>query len=196
MKSRWITVGLCLIAVVVVIVRLTPHGRSRGDGGPSRASRSGRANPYLGLRAMVLQGTRANFGLGAGSSPVQPFAVVSDWGDGEGTTTIIAIADGSASVYRSNGAGSIGGGQAHASIRNAALKVVEAAGAVQPQMRRTTEYPLPARGQVSFYAVTDAGVFAATASRDDVINNRSPFSALGAAAQSIATEYERVETGR
>ena len=112
MKSRWITVALCLVAVVILIVRLIPHGANRGRAG-SHATRPGAANPYLGLRSLVLQGTRANFGLGPGHNPTEPFAVVSDWNDAEGTTTIIAVADGSASVYRSNGAGSIGGGQSH-----------------------------------------------------------------------------------
>ena len=194
MKSRWITVALCLIAVIVLIVRLLPH-HGRNEAGISHATRPGAANPYMGLRSLVLEGTRANFGLGPGTSPTKPFAVVSDWGDPEGTTTIIAVADGSASVYRSNGPGSIGGGQSHESIRNAALKTVEAAAAAQPLMHRTSEYPLPAQGQVSFYVVTDAGVFTATAARDDLVNNRGPFSALAAEAQTIVSEYQRVGPG-
>jgi len=194
MKPRWFTVALCLVAVIVLIVRLLPH-HSRNEAGSSHATRPRTANPYLGLRSLVLEGTRANFGLGPGSSPTQPFAVVSDWGDPEGSTTIIAVADGNASVYRSNGPGSIGGGQSHEFIRNAALKTVEAAAAAQPQMRRTSEYPLPAGGQVSFYVVTDSGVFTATTARDDLVNNRSPFSTLAAAAQAIVTEYQRVQPG-
>jgi len=195
MKSRWITVALCLIALIILIVRLIPHGRSRGETG-SHATRAGAANPYLGLRSLVLQGTRANFGLGPGTSATEPFAVVSDWNDAEGTTTIIAVADGSASVYRSNGAGSIGGGQSHEIIRKAALKAVEAAGAAQPQMHGASAYPFPARGQVSFYAVTDSGVFAATAAHEDLVNNRSPFSALAGAMQNIVSEYQRVAPGK
>ncbi len=191
MKSRWITLGLCLIAAAILIVRLVPHGRSPGRTGSSHLGAGGSANAYLGLRSLVLQGTRDNFGLGPGSSPTEPFAVVCDWADPKGTTTIIAIADGSASVYRSNGAASIGGGQAHASIRTAALKAVAAAAAVQPQMRLTDRYPVPAPGQVSFYAVTDGGVFAATAAEEDLVNKRSTFYALSAAAQNIVSEYER-----
>jgi hypothetical protein len=196
MKSRWITVALCLVAVIVVIARLIPHGRSRGETGSPHATRPAAATAYLGLRSLVLEGTRANFGLGPGSSATQPFAVVSDWSDPEGTTTIIAIADGSASVYHSNGAASIGGGQSHESIRDAALKAVEAAAVLQPQMHPTSEFPLPSGGQVSFYVVTDEGVFTATAAQDDLVNNRSPFSPLAAAAQSIVSEYQHVAPGR
>lgn len=195
MKSRWITVALCLLAAVVLIVRLIPH-RSRDDRGSSHGSRPGAANPYLGLRSLALDGTRANFGLGPGTSPTQPFAVVIDRNDLEGTTTtIIASADGSASVYYGNGGGSIGGGQSHDSIHNAALKTVEAAAAVQPLMHRASQFPLPARGQVCFYAVTDAGVFAATVAEDNLLGNGSPYSPLAAAAQNIVSEYRRVTPG-
>jgi hypothetical protein len=148
----------------------------------------------MGLRSLVLQGTRVNFGLAPGSRPTQPFAVVADWGLPEGTTTVIAIADGSASVYRSNRGGSIGGGQSHESIRNAALETVKLADDVQPIMRSTKEYPPAQRGQVNFYVVTDAGVYAATASEDDLAGGHSPFSKLGDSAQAIITAYREVET--
>src|SRR5215467_9589476 len=109
MKSRWITLVLCLLVVAILVVRVRPPGGKRvlnfASGG-----RSSSANANLGLRNLVLTGTRANFGLGPGSRPTQPFAVVADWGQPEGTTTVIAVADGSASVYRSSGPSSIGGG--------------------------------------------------------------------------------------
>ena len=190
MKSRWITIALCIVAVIVLIVRLVPHGSCRAETSHATSRVAGSAN--LGLRSLVLEGTRANFGLGPGRSSTEPFAVVSDWGDEEGTTTVIAIADGSASVYHGNGAASIGGGQSHESIRNAALKTIETAAAAEPLMHRTTEYPLPPRGQVSFYVVTDAGVFTVSDSQDDLVGNRSPLSPLAAAAQSIVSEYQRV----
>jgi hypothetical protein len=149
-------------------------------------------NAYAGLRSMVLEGTRANFGLGPGASATQPFAVVTDWGDAQGATTIVAVADGSASVYPSSGAASIGGGQAHASIRHAALKTVELAAAAQSLMHATTTYPLAVRGQVCFYVVTDSGVFTATASKEDLSSNHSPFSSLAAATQNVVAEYRRL----
>lgn len=190
MKSRWVTLALCLVAVAILVLRLLPH--RHGNPLALSPTRVNSSNAYAGLRSMVLEGSRDNFGLGAGASPTQPFAVVTDWGDAQGVTTIIAVADGSASVYPSSGAASIGGGQSHESIRNAALKTVEVAGTAQPSMHATKEFPLPSRGQVSFYAVTDSGVFTATASQDDVRSDRSPFSGLGAAAQNIVEEYRRL----
>ena len=190
MKSRWVTLALCLVAVAILVFRLLPH--RHGNPLALSPTRVNSSNAYAGLRSMVLEGTRSNFGLGPGASSTQPFAVVTDWGDAQGATTIIAVADGSASVYPSSGTASIGGGQSHESIRNAALKTIELAGSAQPLMHATTQYPLPSRGQVSFYVVTDSGVFTASGSQDDMSGNRSPFSALGAATQNIIAEYRRL----
>ncbi len=170
--------------------------RKHGTGGTSRHGRTGQAqssNVNSGLRSLVLNGARENFGLGPGKNSTQPFAVVTDAGMANGSTTIIAIADGSASVYQSDGARFIGGGQTHDSIRKAALEAVAAADDVQALMHRATEYPLPPAGQVNFYAVTDEGVFTAKASVEDVRSHRTPLAKLGDATQAIVTEYERVQ---
>jgi hypothetical protein len=194
MKSRLLTLALCVVAVVILLVRVLPHGGARRQ--PAAGPRAGSGNVYAGLRDLVLNGNRANFGLGPGSNPTQPFAVVADWGSAEGATTIVAIGDGSASVYLSSGGGFIGGGQAHESIRNAALRTVELAGAAQPLMHSVTQYPAARAGEVTFYAVTDAGVFGATASQDDLSGGRSPFSEVAAAAQDILAEYRRLPEAR
>ena len=194
MKSRWFTVALCLVAAVVLMVRLLPRGGSRTHS--ATGSRASTGNVYAGLRNLVLEGNRANFGLAPGSSPTQPFAVVTDWGSAAGPTTIVAIADGSASVYLANGGGFIGGGQSHEAIRNAALKAVDLAGAIQPRMQPTTRYPLAKPGQVTFYAVTDAGVFTAAVSQDELAGDRSPYSTLAGAAQTILAEYRRLPEAR
>ena len=73
---------------------------------------------------------------------------------------------------------------------------VELAGAVQPLMQHTTKYPFASPAQVTFYAVTDAGVFTASASEDDLAGNRSPFSPLAAAAQNIVAEYRNLPPTR
>ena len=190
MKSRPILLVVCLVIAVFLIVRHIPRGGLyAGQHSPGAHS----ANANAGLRSFVLQSTRANFGLGPAAKPTQPYAVVMDWGRQDGVTTVVAIADGSASVYLSKGGGSIGGGQSHDSIRNAALKMVQLAGDVQPLMQHTTEYPLPQRGQVNFYAVTDTGVFTSSVPEESLNNGGSPFGNLSDAGEMIITEYRRIE---
>jgi hypothetical protein len=156
----------------------------------SRNSPASAADPgaYLGLRNLMLEGSRAKFGIPAGLKPTDPYGVLMDWGIDAGSATVVAVADGTASVYLSSGGGFLGGGQSHETIRAAAKKTVELASEVQPLMHLTTTYPLPARGQVTFYVLTDAGVFTASASDDDLRNHRSPLYKLGDSAQSIITD--------
>ena len=192
MKQRLIVLVACLLIGVWLVARLRPPGSSHGRPHSQATNRAANGNAYLGLRSFALQGTRENFGLAPASRPTQPFAVVMDLGLPEGATTVVAIADGSASVYVGNGGGFIGGGQSHESIRNAALKTVQLADQVQPLMHATNEYPLAQPGQVNIYVVTDAGVFTGTASEDDMRRGRSPFSKLGDSAQNIIAEYRRI----
>jgi hypothetical protein len=163
----------------------------------SRQSRLGtqKADPkiYFGLRDMMLHGTREKFGIPAPPGPTEPWGVLMDWGIPAGSATVVAMEDGNASIYLSSGGGFLGGGQSHDSIRNAAKQTVDAARGVQPLMHPTNEYPLPANGEVTFYVLTDSGVFTARASEDDLRHHRSPYYKLGDAAQNIITEYRQIQ---
>jgi hypothetical protein len=69
--------------------------------------------------------------------------VLMDWHVGNGTATVLAAADGSASLYLSSGGGFIGGGQKFASIRTAALHAIDLARTVRSRFRvaASTDYP-------------------------------------------------------
>src|SRR4029077_17813825 len=142
---------------------------------------------YLGLREQALNLKREKIGLPTPAKPTQPWAAVMDWDLGTGTATVVAISDGTASVYLSSGGGSIGGGQSHDAIRKAHRKMVAVAAECQPQMRATDTFPLPGRGQIIFYALTDAGVFSASAPQEELSSHRHPLSKMGDAAQDIIT---------
>lgn len=185
-----------IVAIVLVILWLSWRTRqNRSSHGAQEPAGNQPSDPqaYVDLRSLMLQGSRQKFDLPAASSPTEPFGVLMDWGIPNGTATVVAMADGNASVYLSSGGGFIGGGQAQESIRAAAKRTVSLAGEVQSRMHATTTYPLPQTGQVTFYALTDAGVFTASASEDDLRSHRSPFSKLGDSAQAIITEYRRTQ---
>ena len=116
-----------------------------------------------------------------------------DWGVNLGTATLVAFSDGHASIYLSNGGGFLGGAESHEAIRNAAKRTVEIAAECQPQAHPTASYPLPERGRVVFYFLTDAGIFTAGASQEDLANQHSFLSGLGNAAQQVIAEYWRTQ---
>src|SRR5713226_5270765 len=155
-----------LFALIVLCIRLTTTVLTARKNRPQISSAtltSEAKNPYLGLRSQILELKRDKIGLAAPAKPTEPWAAVMDWGVTNGTATVVAISDGTASIYLSSGGGSIGRGQSHDSICKAAQKMVSVAAEFQSQMRATDTYALPQRGQVTFYVLTDAGVFTATA---------------------------------
>ncbi len=117
-----------------------------------------------------------------------------DWGVNNGTATVVAVADGTVSIYLSGGGGSLGGGQGHAAIRAAGQKLLNLAKESLPRMQKTTEYPLPGRGQVYFYVRTTEGVFTARTSQEELNSRSHPFRYLGDAAQEIITQYRQVQS--
>lgn len=147
---------------------------------------------YLRLRNQALTGSRAKFKLPAGPNPTGPWCVLMDMGLPDGWATVAAFSDTNASVYFSNGGGYIGGG-GHEGIRKAGQNMLAVATEFQPSARAATDYPLPPAGQITFYFLTDAGVFTLSASQDDLGNRRVPVSKLFFAGQDVITEYRRLQ---
>src|SRR5438105_15806500 len=77
------------------------------------------------------------------------WGVVMDMGMPNGTATMIAVADGTISLYTSTGGGIIGLGP-HEGPRRAASALLEVAPQFSEHCRPTTEYPFPRTGK---YAV-------------------------------------------
>ncbi len=148
---------------------------------------------YEGLRMQILRGSREKFGIPATTGPDQPWGVVMDWGLENGAATIVALSDGTASVYLSSGGGSIGGGKSHEAIHAGAINAVNIAAKFQPKMRPAKNYPFPALNEVTFYVLTDTGVFSESASAGDLSSDQHAMSPLGGAMQEIITQYRKIE---
>jgi hypothetical protein len=116
-------------------------------------------------------------------------SVLMDWHVDRGTVTVLAAADGTASLYLSSGGGLIGGGQRYTEIRDAALHAVSLATSHQSQFEMTEMTALPALGDVTFYMITADGVRVAVASEARLRAGADPLAALGGAMQRIVTEY-------
>lgn len=117
-----------------------------------------------------------------------------DWALTSGVATVVAVSDGSASIYYSSGGGSIGGGHARPAIRDAALHAVSIASKFLHGMQLTDNFPLPESGGVIFYVVTERGVLMAKASVGLLSTNSHPLSELGNSMQTIITEYRILDT--
>lgn len=105
---------------------------------------------------------------------------------------MVAVADGTASIYLSSGGGYIGGGQQNQAVRKAGQHMLDLARQFQPLMRRTQDFSLPQDGQIIFYAVTDSGVFTAGASERELTARSDWLANLYAAGQDIITQYRLI----
>ena|ERR1700690_1120147 len=159
----------------------SPHGERENE------------NPYKSLRLQALRASRQSFEISPATSQNQPWAAIMDWGIADDTITVVALCDGSASVYMSRGGGSIGGRSSN-SIRAAALSAVSAASEVWKEMQPVTEYPLPGADNVTFYVRTDTGIVGEGVSVEEVSSGDHRLSKLGNAMQIIITRYRELES--
>lgn len=139
---------------------------------------------YLGLRKGALTASAT----GQQKSDA-PHAALMDIPVRTGTATIVAFADGTASIYISKGSGYIGGSQTYPTIREAGLRFIATARKFQPQMQVTQQFPLPEQGEVIFYVATDHGVYTAKAPEAELRKRSHPLTELYAAAQDVITQY-------
>lgn len=104
-----------------------------------------------------------------------------------GVATVVAIADGSVSMYLSTGGGVLGAG-GHAAVRGAAERFRVTMADARHDLQPTAELPLPEPGMVRFHARTADGDWTASASEESLRRGRHPLAELYAAGQDLITE--------
>jgi hypothetical protein len=132
--------------------------------------------PYEFLRQNALSLTSDDMSLTSAAGE-DPYSIVMDMALPDGTTTLVCVADGNASLYLSTGVGTIGG-YVYESIRNAAINFVKSGGNYISDMAPARSYPLPRAGEVSFYVLTKQGTYTARDTLDSIAAGNSKWSAL------------------
>ncbi len=181
------------VAILVAVLWLVARSRAQtaSAGAQSEKVKATATSPqdvYFGLRNKMLQGSRKEFSLPPGTGANDPWGVLMDWGMEKATVTVVAVSDGSASVYFSSGGGFIGGG-GQEPIRVAAKSAVEAARSVPLSTPGSAPYPLPDRGGVVFYVLTDGGVYRTSTSERELNSKSDSLRKLGDAMQGVITQY-------
>jgi len=141
---------------------------------------------YGGLRSMALSVRPEP--LGAEVGPDEPYVAVMEFTVGEYYATVVAVIDGSASLYFSNGGGNIGGGQ-HEGIRRAAREMIAESALAMEELHSVRQFPLPGPDMVTFYVVTPDGIYSAVDEEERLGHGQSPLSALFFAGHKVISEY-------
>ncbi len=119
------------------------------------------------------------------------YGVITDWNLGEHTASILAMKDGTGSLYTTSTFGIIGG-QAHATVRKAAEECVKVAGQYYEKSTPISNYPYPEQGKVHFFILTHDGVRLCVGDEEGINNGRDQTTPLFAAAQNVLTALRLV----
>ncbi len=150
-------------------------GRASGDSG------------FQGLRSMALGLDPATIQAPAGEPWTGAAIAAMEIGLPDGIATIVAIADGTVSMYLSTGGGVIGAGE-HASVRGAGGRFRTIVAESRGLLHGTLDFPLPEAGQVRFHARIADHDYTGVATEEALRSGRHPISALYAAGQDLLTE--------
>ena len=122
--------------------------RDPADGGPPE-------DVYLDLRAMALDAVAAGLAAPDPAHPTVSGLVVDIPGEG-GCASVVALTDGTTSMYTSSGGGVIGAG-GHAAVAEATRALLTVADAHAGLVRDPAETQLPGPGVVRFHLLTPSG---------------------------------------
>jgi hypothetical protein len=152
------------------------------------------ADIYRDLRQQVFAIDPGKIGLApAGSNKV--WGVLMETGYPKAVATLVTIADGTVSLYFSNGGGIIGVGQ-HEGPRKACKEFLSFSQKFFEQAAPTKTFPLPKQGNTRFYFLTFNGIRTVEFKEDDLGNNRLPLSPLFHKAHAVITQARIVDEKR
>jgi hypothetical protein len=150
------------------------------------------AEVYLGLRNQIL-----SLKAGQVESLLEPstplLGMLMETGYDTAVATLVAVADGTVSLYFSNGGGMLGLGE-HEGPRKAALELLRFAAQAQfiSRAKPTANFELPSKGSTTFFFITKTGVLSAAALENDLGNNKLPLSPLFHRAHEVISQARLV----
>jgi hypothetical protein len=163
------------------------------DPPPSGTDRSG-DDAYSVLRRQALFARRAEVGIPAPPPEAPVWGVLMETGYSEGTATLIALGDGTTSLYLSTGGGVVGG-HAHQDVRRANAEFVETANRFCRHLDPTDSFPLAAEGYTIFYVLTDSGVLTGGGREEDLGLERDTLSPLFHAGHLVIARLRSISEG-
>jgi hypothetical protein len=146
---------------------------------------------YAVFRGQALTAQREQLGISAPGEGFPVWGALMEMAVPVGHFSVLALQDGTASVYLSNGAAVIGGGE-HESARRAASAVIECANEARGQFRTTLQSASPSQGRVAFYLRTDLGLISAEFPEIELRRDDHPLNRLYIAAHVLLANLREI----
>jgi hypothetical protein len=153
--------------------------------GRKRGTDQQQADVYEGLRRQALHLTPDQLGAPFSRAPI--LALLMETGYPEAAATLVGVADGTTSLYFSNGGGFIGAGT-HAAVAEANRRWLDVGGTFLPELTELADPGLPDVGITQFVAVTADRLRGAVAAEEELGEGRHRLSPLFYAAQDVITQ--------
>jgi hypothetical protein len=171
-------------------------GSATGAGAAGKVSAAAAASMFLDLRSLVFSTDPAAACI---PDPVPgtcrgTWGIVMEIGAPAGVATVVALGDGTASLYTSSGGGTIGAGR-HERVHRAAVSFVEAADREGTAGDPTSDPPLPRTREVRFHWLTRGGMRTAAASEAALVSGRHALTRLYGVGQGLLEELRRTGSG-
>lgn len=170
-------------AITAALLAAFPDGAAAQAPGVDDAPRVSSAYTRLRNEALTVSPDSLEFD---GRPPRVWGAVMDVWTPSGDVTTVVVFADGTTSLFSSDGRGIVGAGSQRA-VRRASGAFLDAAEAGSRAMAEVAAgpFPLPPAGRVRFFLRTSAGVRGAEAGEAELQAGHHPLSALYAAGQGV-----------
>lgn len=138
------------------------------------------------LREQAFRVGAVDLALAPTSSRPRVWGAIMELGYPTGIATLLTFAEGTTSLYFSNGGGVIGAGD-HAAVHDAAEAFLDSVEAHLAEYGPVEETSTPRIGRVRLYARTFAGTLAAEATEEELGENLHPLSPIFLAGHAVIT---------
>lgn len=122
-------------------------------------------------------------------------AVLMETGMDDACYTLVAVGDGSASIYLSNGGGIIGGGQ-HPQVADTAKALISKVNEFEKIFKKTDERILPKPGHTRFYIIRKNEILTAEFKEEELGEGRENLSPLFHDGHKLITTIRLIEEQR
>lgn len=125
---------------------------------------------FIGLRNQAFSIDPSLFGNETPSSETELFAAMMEFGSSGTIVTLLAVIDGTTSLYFGNGGGLLGAGR-NAEVRKNAVSFIDLASQFIPVAEVAKSFPLPNQDCVNFWMIGRDAVYGITCDEEELGSN-------------------------
>lgn len=150
------------------------------------------AEVYTGLRNQILNSKPGAGGIEPSTERPNVWGILMETGHPEAVVTLVSLADGTTSLYFSNGGGMIGGG-GYETVAQASKSFVIAAESFYQKMMLTDSFPSPDIGRVKFYILTYSGIYTIDIDLNELLDQKHELTPLFYYGHEVITQFRLIQ---